>query len=67
METTLLDKKNPEDLALVDNKIEDDFYEALEQRGIENYDKAIVSIQNVLKKNLKMPRFIMNWVKTNWI
>ena len=50
-------QENPEDLALVDNKIEDDFYEALEQRGIENYDKAIVSIQKCLEKEPKNAAF----------
>ncbi|MFD2908738.1 tetratricopeptide repeat protein [Flavobacterium ardleyense] len=50
-------QENPEDLALVDNKIEDDFYTALEQRGIENYDKAIIAIQKCIEKEPKNPAF----------
>lgn len=50
-------QENPEDIALVDNKIEDDFYEALEQRGIENYDKAIIAIQKCIEKEPKNPAF----------
>ncbi|MBC7525238.1 MAG: cytochrome C biosynthesis protein, partial [Flavobacterium sp.] len=32
-------------LALAENKFEDSFYESLKQKGIENYDKAIESLE----------------------
>ena len=51
-------QENPEDIALVDNQTEDNFYEALKQRGIENYDKAIVAIQKCLQKEPKNPAFL---------
>ena len=51
-------QENPEDIALVDNQTEDNFYEALKQRGIENYDKAIVAIQKCLEKDPKNPAFL---------
>ena len=51
-------QENPEDVALVDNQTEDNFYEALKQRGIENYDKAIVAIQKCLQKEPKNPAFL---------
>lgn len=38
-------QQNPEDVALENDQIETNFYEALTQRGIENYDKAIIAIQ----------------------
>ncbi len=46
----LFAQQNPEDIALVENKTEDYFYEAMKQRGIENYDKAIVAIQKCIEK-----------------
>ena len=51
-------QQNPEDIALVENKTEDYFFEALAQRGIENYDKAIVAIQKCLEKEPKNPAFL---------
>ena len=51
-------QENPEDIALVDNQTEDNFYEALKQRGIENYDKAIVAIQKCLEKEPKNAAFL---------
>lgn len=41
-------QENLEDSALNENKTEDYFYEAVAQRGIENYDKAIIAIQKAL-------------------
>ena len=38
-------QENLEDSALNENKTEDYFYEAVAQRGIENYDKAIIAIK----------------------
>ncbi|WP_288980765.1 cytochrome C biosynthesis protein [uncultured Flavobacterium sp.] len=51
-------QENPDEIALVDNKVEDDFYEALKQRNIENYDKAIVAIQKCLEKEPKNAAFL---------
>ena len=50
-------QENPDDIALVNDKIEDDFYTALEQRGIENYDKAIIAIQKCIEKEPKNAAF----------
>ena len=38
----LFAQDNPDAIALVDDQLENNFYEAVKQRGIENYDKAIV-------------------------
>lgn len=48
---------NPDDIALVENEVEDNFYEALKQRGIENYDKAIIAVQKCIEKDNKNPVF----------
>lgn len=39
----------PEEIAMATNEFQDAFYEALKQKGIENYDKAIVSLEKCLK------------------
>ena len=51
-------QQNPEDIALEENKTEDYFFEALAQRGIENYDKAIVAIQKCIEKEPKNAAFL---------
>lgn len=38
----------PEDIAMVSDAFQDSFYESLLQKGIENYDKAIVALENCL-------------------
>jgi tetratricopeptide (TPR) repeat protein len=43
--TLLLAQTEPEDLAAVDDKFQNFFYESLKQKGIENYDKAIEALQ----------------------
>ena len=48
---------NPDDIDLVENEIENNFYEALKQRGIENYDKAIIAIQKCIQKDNTNPVF----------
>lgn len=53
-----LAQQNPEDIALEENKTEDYFFEALTQRGIENYDKAIIALQKALEKEPKNPAFL---------
>lgn len=50
-------QENIEDSALNENKTEDYFYEAVAQRGIENYDKAIISIQKALELEPKNAAF----------
>jgi tetratricopeptide (TPR) repeat protein len=53
----LLAQENPDSIALVDDQLENNFYEAVKQRGIENYDKAIVSIQKCIEKEPKNAAF----------
>lgn len=53
----LLAQENPDAIALVDDQLENNFYEAMKQRGIENYDKAIVAIQKCIEKEPKNAAF----------
>lgn len=53
----LFAQENPDAIALVDDQLENNFYEAVKQRGIENYDKAIVSIQKCIEKEPKNSAF----------
>ena len=46
---------NPEEVEPVDNEFESDFYEALKQKAIENYDKAIISLDKCLQKQPNNP------------
>lgn len=46
---------NPEEIAAVDDAFENNFYDALTQKAIENYDKAIVSLQKCLDKDANNP------------
>ncbi len=43
-------QQEPEEIALANNDFENNFFEALKQKGMENYDKAIVSLQKCLAK-----------------
>lgn len=43
--TLLLAQNEPEDVAAVDDKFQNFFYESLKQKGIENYDKAIEALE----------------------
>ncbi|WP_413999701.1 tetratricopeptide repeat protein [Flavobacterium sp. W1B] len=45
----LLAQTEPEDIKLNTDKFQDYFYEALKQKGIENYDKAILELEKCLK------------------
>ena len=40
--TTLLAQTEPDDIALANDEFQNYFYESLVQKGIENYDKAII-------------------------
>lgn len=46
---------NPEEIAVVDDAFENNFYDALTQKAIENYDRAIVSLQKCLEKEPNNP------------
>jgi tetratricopeptide (TPR) repeat protein len=45
----LLAQTEPEDITPETDKFEDYFYESLKQKGIENYDRAIMSLEQCLK------------------
>ena len=47
--TLLWAQTEPEEIKQDSNQFEDSFYESLLQKGIENYDKAIVSLDKCLK------------------
>lgn len=47
--------QNPEEMAAVDDAFENDFYDALTQKAIENYDRAVVSLQKCLEKEPNNP------------
>ena len=48
-------QQEPDSLKLAQNEFEDSFYEALTQKGIENYDKAITALQKCLVKDANNP------------
>lgn len=41
---------NPEEADLAVNELENNFYEALKQKSIENYDKAIIALEKCIEK-----------------
>jgi tetratricopeptide (TPR) repeat protein len=43
-------QQEPDSIALANTEFENNFYESLKQKGIENYDKAIQSLQKCLVK-----------------
>lgn len=43
-------QENPDDIAIIDDELENNFYEALKQRAIENYDKAVEAIDKCISK-----------------
>ena len=45
---TLLAQTEPEDIATVSSEFQDNYYESLKQKGIENYDKAIISLEKCI-------------------
>ena len=45
----LLAQTEPNDIALANDEFQDSFYESLLQKGIENYDKAIVALEKCEK------------------
>jgi len=48
-------QQEPEDIALANSDFENNFYEALKQKGIENYDKAVQALQKCLTKDANNP------------
>ena len=46
---SVLAQTEPEDIAMVTDEYLDSFYESIKQKGIENYDKAIVSLEKCIK------------------
>ena len=46
---------NPEEVETVDNEFENNFFEALKQKAIENYDKAIISLEKCVQKEPNNP------------
>ncbi|WP_426483403.1 tetratricopeptide repeat protein [Flavobacterium sp. 2] len=46
---SVLAQTEPEDIAMAPDEYQDAFYESLKQKGIENYDKAIVSLEKCVK------------------
>ena len=57
MQFTTYAQENPDEIAIVDDALENDFYEALKQRAIENYDKAVIAIEKCIQKDDKNPVF----------
>lgn len=45
----VLSQEAPEDIAIVADDFQNTFYEALKQKGIENYDKAVLSLEKCLQ------------------
>lgn len=45
----VLAQAEPDDIALAEDAFQDNFYESLKQKGIENYDKAITALEKCLK------------------
>lgn len=46
---SLLAQTEPDDIALNNDAFQDSFYESLKQKGIENYDKAIIALEKCQK------------------
>lgn len=47
--TLLLAQAEPESIVPDDDKFQEYFYESLQQKGIENYDRAIIELENCLR------------------
>ena len=47
--TSVMAQTEPEDIAMATDEYQDAFYESLKQKGIENYDKAIASLDKCVK------------------
>lgn len=58
-------QENPDDILMVNNEIENNFYDAVKQRAIENYDKAIVSIDKCIDAEPNNAAFYYELGKNN--
>lgn len=47
-------EQEPENVTIVDDEFEKYFYQALQDKAIENFDKAIISLEKCLEKNDKI-------------
>lgn len=47
--STLFAQNEPDDIALVNDDFQEAYYESLKQKGIENYDRAILELEKCLK------------------
>lgn len=54
---TIYAQTNLDEIALVADELENNFYEALQQHAIENYDKAVIAIQKCIEKDNTNPVF----------
>lgn len=59
-------QQEPDQIALAADEFENDFYEALKQKGIENYDRALQSLQKCLAKQPDNP-IIYNELGKNYL
>jgi len=57
-------QQEPDEIALANDEFENNFYEALKQKGIENYDKALTSLEKCLDKEPQNP-IIFNEIGKN--
>ncbi|OMQ12305.1 lipopolysaccharide assembly protein LapB [[Flexibacter] sp. ATCC 35103] len=46
---SVMSQTEPEDIAMATDEYQDAFYESLKQKGIENYDKAITSLEKCVR------------------
>lgn len=59
-------QQEPDEIALATDEFQNNFYEALKQKGIENYDKAIAALQKCLAKEPNNP-IIYNELGKNYL
>lgn len=57
---------NPEEVATAENEFETNFFDALKEKAIENYDKAIIALQKCLLKEPSNPE-IHNQLGVNYL
>ncbi|HEX8269504.1 MAG TPA: tetratricopeptide repeat protein [Flavobacterium sp.] len=48
-------QKEPDDIALANDAFQESFYESLKQKGIDNYDKAIIALEKCLQMEPNNP------------
>lgn len=50
-------QQEPDQIETASNEVENNFYEALKHKSMENYDKAIVALEKCIEKETKNPEF----------